>query len=619
MQRPRGKNPASLLDSEPDGQRAGRARRLRSLLPSLALRPILLLLLLPVLVLFALWWGARESWARTLEDWTGETELRHQLQGLLFLLWERPVETGDLLPIQHTGMVPYGANTFFEQEVEEAKLRRSLEMLRAAGVRWIRQQMPWDRIEIPRKGAYESPFGGSSWETYDRIVRLAREYDLEIVARLDLPPVWARRRGTIPQAPPERFEDYGDFVAAFAERYRDQVRYYQVWNEPNLYSEWGEAVSAERYVDLLRIGSTRIRQADPDAVILTGPLAQTLGTADGLNESDLTFLEKMYGAGAAPYFDILSVQGHGLWTGPTNRRTDPSQTNLSRLRLLREIMVRRGEGHKPIWISELGWDALPLDFPLPATLGRVTEEQQARYTVQAYQRIRDEWPWVGVAFYWHFRRVHEVNRLEVDFYYRMLDPDFTPRPVYSAYQQMAAEPPYLPYGYHQEKHLALEYRGAWSSVQDSRAVQGAYREASLPGASLAFTFKGTALWLVTARGPGAGTLRVQIRRADLPAASDDQRYQVAPMIDLRSPTWEWQVPVAVATSLPVGLHTAVIAIEEPGAAIVDGLVVDSRTDPSARAAPVIAGGVLLLGALIGGAALVLRRVPVQLRKRVRKR
>ncbi len=569
-------------------------------------RPIFSLAVLPILVLLALVWGTREIWARTLEDWTGETELRHQLQGLFFLLWERPVETGDLLPIQHTGMPPYGANTFFEQEVEETKLRRSLEMLRAAGVRWIRQQMPWDRIEIPRKGTYESPFGGSSWETYDRIVRLAREYDLEIVARLDLPPVWARRPGTIPQAPPERFEDYGDFVAAFAGRYRDQIRYYQVWNEPNLYSEWGDVVSAERYVDLLRIGATRIRQADPDAVILTGPLAQTLGTADGLNESDLTFLEKMYSADAASYFDILSVQGHGLWTGPTNRRTEPGQTNLSRLRLLREIMVGRGESHKPIWISELGWDALPVDFPLPATHGRVTETQQARYTVQAYQRIRDEWPWVGVAFYWHFRRVHEVNRLEVDFYYRMLDPDFTPRPVYTAYQQMTSQPPYLPHGYHQEQHYALQYRGDWSSLQDSRAVHGGYREASRPGDSLAFAFRGTDIWLVTARGPRAGSLRVQVRRSDVTAPLVGSHTELAEqVIDLRSSDWQWQVPVAIASSLPAGVHRAVITVEEPGAAMVDGVVVDFRTDPKAWAAPAIAGTVLLLGGLIGGVGLLL--------------
>ena len=40
-----------------------------------------------------------------------------------------------------------GVNTFLEQEVEPAKRQRSLELLRAAGIAWIRQELPWEQIE----------------------------------------------------------------------------------------------------------------------------------------------------------------------------------------------------------------------------------------------------------------------------------------------------------------------------------------------------------------------------------------------------------------------------------------------------------------------------------------
>ena len=53
-------------------------------------------------------------------------------------------------------------------------------------------------------------------------------------------------------------------------RYRGRVRYYQIWNEPNLVREWGQ-VSARDYVALLKIAYTRAKEADPDCVIITVP------------------------------------------------------------------------------------------------------------------------------------------------------------------------------------------------------------------------------------------------------------------------------------------------------------------------------------------------------------
>jgi len=33
--------------------------------------------------------------------------------------------------------------------------------------------------------------------------------------------------------------------------------------------------------------------------------------------NDLLFLQRMYDAGAAPYFDVMAMQAYGLWSGPT--------------------------------------------------------------------------------------------------------------------------------------------------------------------------------------------------------------------------------------------------------------------------------------------------------------
>jgi hypothetical protein len=62
----------------------------------------------------------------------------------------------------------------------------------------------------------------------------------------------------------------------------------------------------------------------------------------------------------------------------------------------------------------------------------VTEEEQARYVPQTYERARKEWPWVGVMSVWFFKRASDAERNQAWYYFRMLEPDFTPTPLYGA-------------------------------------------------------------------------------------------------------------------------------------------------------------------------------------------
>jgi hypothetical protein len=100
-------------------------------------------------------------------------------------------------------------------------------------------------------------------------------------------------------------------------------------------------------------------------------------------------------------------------------------------------MVQQGDGHKPIWASELGWNSQPETVTAEATFGRVSEELQARYTVRALERARTEWPWMGVTSLWFFRRPHQDEWEQPFFYFRMVNPDFSPRPVWWAVREYA--------------------------------------------------------------------------------------------------------------------------------------------------------------------------------------
>jgi len=382
----------------------------------------------------------RENISASLFAWSGEEETFPQLKGLSDLaagLLRPRVDAGDDVPTAFADVNPLGMNVFLEQEVDHAKRELQVRMIAEAGFHWLRQEFPWEDIEIHGKGDFadrrHEPVR-SAWEKYDHIVALAEQYDLELIVRLSNPPAWSRAQGNGigTYAPPDDFGDFGDFVHAVVSRYRGRIRFYQIWNEPNIYPEWGEQpVNPEEYVELLNVGSTRARAADPDVVIICGALAANidLGPRD-LN--DFIFLQRMYDAGAANYFDILAMQGYGLWSGPTDRRMQPRVVNYSRPRFIRDIMVQNGDAHKPIWISEMNWNVAPED--VEPRYGRVTLEQQARYAVLAYQRAQKEWPWMGVINFWYFKRADDTwerNR-QPEAYFRMVTPDFQPLPVYEA-------------------------------------------------------------------------------------------------------------------------------------------------------------------------------------------
>ncbi|MBN1202708.1 MAG: cellulase family glycosylhydrolase [Anaerolineae bacterium] len=381
-------------------------------------------------------------------DVTGETDPGQQLLGFgqyLARYTRRQPDTQPYARIENTDVNPYGVNTFLEQEVEPQKREQQVQMIVEAGFHWIRQQFPWEDIEIDGKGDFidrrhDRDGDGvkdeiSAWDKYDHIVDLADTYELEIIVRLSAPPAWSQPPGTTNRmTPPADFQDFADYAAAVAARYRDRIRHYQVWNEPNLYPEWGDqTVNAEAYTDLLCRTYDALKAVDPAIVVITGALGPTVDLS-GTNAYDLLYLQRMYQAGAGDCFDVLSVQGYGLWSGPTDDRLRQVTINYQRHLWIRDMMVANGDAHKPIWISEAAWNPVP-DDPAIADLdryGRVTMDQAAGWAPLAYERAIKEWPWIGVVNYWYFKRATDDERGQSWYYFRLVEPDFTPTPVYEA-------------------------------------------------------------------------------------------------------------------------------------------------------------------------------------------
>ena len=313
-----------------------------------------------------------------------------------------------------------GIHTRLTDEVEEWKIKRSLELVREMGAGWIVEYFPWAYSE-PDKGEYR-------WTHSDLVISHARQQGLQVIARIGLVPRWARPPGTTDSyLDPSRYDDLGDFCYAFVSRYKGQVAHLIVWNEPNLGLEWGfRQPEPAEYAAMLRAVYVRAKEANPDINILGGALSPTMGAHDAVN--DLVYLQGMYDAGAAPYFDTLAVHAYG-WRFPPDQPPAPDVISFSRARLLREIMVEHGDEAKPVMITEGGWN------DHPRWTKAVRPGQRVAYTLQAYDLVWREWDWCEVVAPWVFR--YPRPQPGYPDYFTFVTVDFTLKPVYLETQRYA--------------------------------------------------------------------------------------------------------------------------------------------------------------------------------------
>lgn len=318
-----------------------------------------------------------------------------------------------------------GVHTRLTDEVEPWKIQRTLAMVREMGAPWIVEFFPWAYIE-PARGQF-------AWEHSDTVIEHANAQGLTVIARLGLVPAWARpdpleRETTFNFIDPPHYADFGNFVYAFAARYRGRVNHVIIWNEPNLAFEWGLRPPAPvAYAELLEIAYTRAKQANPDVIVLAGALAPTLepeGSPHGMN--DLIYLQRMYESGAADYFDALAAHSYGL-QNPPDQAPAPDRLNFRRVELLRQIMEQNGDARKPVYITETGWN------DSPRWIYGVTPAQRIQYTLGAFEWARQHWPWCKAVAVWMFRLPNAQHGYQDNF--TLVSPTFQPRPIYLEVQR----------------------------------------------------------------------------------------------------------------------------------------------------------------------------------------
>jgi len=457
----------------------------------------------------------------------------------------RGLPSGFPAPVGGADVDILGVNAALEQYDGEA-LEAALDRIAAGGFVWVRQSFYWSEIE-PQPGRFD-------WTVPDRILAaLAGHPGLRLVAALD---DGGTVTAPVPPPDPDRF---ASFAGAFAARYGARVDYYQVWDEPNLAAHWGGGpVNPPAYADLLARTARAIREADPSARILLAGLAPTVETGPQ-NLSDVRYLEQLYQAGAAPYFDIVAGKPYGFDTGPDDRRVDEAVLNFSRLILLREVMERHGDAGKPVWAGHWGWNALPGSghaggppewAGAPSIWGQTDEGTQADRTVAALRRARAEWPWVGALILDHFQPFVEPDNPRWGF--ALVGPDGAPRPVYDAVAAWAAAlPNAASFGGYPALNPWATYKGDWRV-----GLLGA--DVTSDAGRATFRFDGPSVALTVRRGPYRAFLYVTVDGQPANGLPRDGARRAYVVLYDTEPA---VTTVPLATGLPPGPHTVEVVTE----------------------------------------------------------
>ncbi len=148
---------------------------------------------------------------------------------------------------------PYGINVHLAQNEALAKVK-------AAGIAWIRIDIDWSVIEASK--------GRFTFTEVDRVVNYATANGLSIYASIGNTPGWANnKKGR--NFPANNIADWKSFVTRTIARYKNQIKYWGIWNEPNLnvFFAQGKDIFVQQ---ILLPGAQAIRAADPAAFIV-GP------------------------------------------------------------------------------------------------------------------------------------------------------------------------------------------------------------------------------------------------------------------------------------------------------------------------------------------------------------
>jgi len=208
-----------------------------------------------------------------------------------------------------------------------------------AGIKWIRIDLYWSLIEKKR--------GEFDFTEIDRIVKYSNTNQLSILGVLSSTPTWSNNdKGA--NYPPDNIQDWKNFISVAVTRYKDDIRYWNIWNEPNV--EKFFAPGKDVFVNEIFRPAAEIIRKDSPLSFIAGPELAHLENQG----SEWYFWMKYILTECKEYIDIVShhiykIEGvYAIFESlEIGENITPS---------VKEVIDESGLSFAPFWITETGWD-----------------------------------------------------------------------------------------------------------------------------------------------------------------------------------------------------------------------------------------------------------------------
>jgi hypothetical protein len=314
-------------------------------------------------------------------------------------------------------------------------------MLESAGVHWLRLFPEWQTIQ-PRRGQW-------NWKTSDSMAADAQAHRIQLLGTWAYLAPWASADGGTRKFPIRDIQFWRDYISGTVARYRNDVKYWEVWNEFN--GSFGDSKNkVQDYARLVVAACDAAKKIDPEAKV-------------GLSVAnfDVGFLDAVIKAGARDHFDFICVHPYeNLAAVGEGGEVD----YLSLAGNLRKMLAANNQPKDmPLWITEVGYLA-------PVKANAEDDQRQAVMLTKAYvlsiaqgfQRI----------FWFEARGPSYGNGQD----FGILRSDWTPRRSYDALKTMTSvmgpDPHYVGWLNVGDGGFGFVFKGAGSNVLAAWAPTG---------------------------------------------------------------------------------------------------------------------------------------------------
>lgn len=310
-----------------------------------------------------------------------------------------------------------GVQTHFVWETRDCT-QKNLPLISKSGFGVIRDHIEWYQVDVTK----ENGIPEKVVDFVDEIEKSGQKLILSIGnsnSKYD--------NGGLPVSD-DALKAFGEYCAYVAKRFKGKVYAYEIWNEPDYFSEFTNNIqnTGQQYAKVLETAYNAIcgeNGVDKDALIFGGSLTAICKTANGSDNSALLYMKDMFSAGAANYMHAFSFHPYAN-TGEYFDENAQSRLNLeTQIGLVKEVLREYNAGNLGIWITEIGTSSY-----VSSDGTSYTEEEQAVNIQRAILIAREDPDIWGVSLYNHREKGFASESREQNF--GLINSDYTAKPAY---------------------------------------------------------------------------------------------------------------------------------------------------------------------------------------------